>query len=64
MIKPNTILNDTWEIKHRVGSGSFCSLFLARNIHDKNAPLVAVKAVNDEANASMIRVSTFFSSYD
>lgn len=56
MFRPGTILNDTWEIKRRIGQGSFCELFLARNIIDKDAPLVAVKAQNDDIEASIIRV--------
>ena len=58
MFKPGTILNDTWEVKRRIGQGSFCELFLAYNIVDKNAPLVAVKAQNDGIEASIIRVTT------
>jgi tau tubulin kinase len=56
MLRPNTILNDTWEIKKRIGQGSFCELFLARNITDKDVPLVAIKAQNNEIEASIIRV--------
>ena len=56
MFRSGTILNDTWEIKRRIGQGSFCELFLARNIIDRNAPLVAIKAQNDDIEASIIRV--------
>lgn len=64
MFKPGTILNDTWEVKRRIGQGSFCELFLAHNIVDKNAPLVAVKAQNDGIEASIIRVTISVSSTD
>ena len=56
MFRPGTILNDTWEVKRRIGQGSFCELFLARNIVDRDAPMVAVKAQNSDIEASIIRV--------
>ena len=56
MFRAGTILNDTWEVRRRIGQGSFCELFLARNIVDKEAPMVAVKAQNSDIEASIIRV--------
>jgi hypothetical protein len=56
MFRPGTILNDTWEVKRRIGQGSFCELFLAHNIVDSSAPSVAIKAQNEGIEASIIRV--------
>jgi casein kinase 1 len=56
MFRPGTILNDTWEIKRRIGQGSFCELFLARNIIDMDAKFVAIKAQNEGIDAPIIRV--------
>lgn len=59
MFRPGTILNDTWEVKRRIGQGSFCELFLAHNIVDGSAPSVAIKAQNEGIEASIIRVMIF-----
>jgi hypothetical protein len=62
MFRPGTILNDTWEVKRRIGQGSFCELFLAHNIVDTTAPSVAIKAQNEGIEASIIRVLNIYES--
>ena len=37
----NAILDDVWEVKRQVGKGTFCDLFIARNLHKDE--LVAIK---------------------
>ena len=52
--KVNEILNDSWEIKKRVGKGTFCELFVARNIDDGS--FVAVKVQNEEIEGPILKV--------
>ena len=44
MISVDDILFDTWEIKRKVGKGTFCELFVATNIHTND--IVAIKSQN------------------
>jgi serine/threonine protein kinase len=63
MLRPLTILNDTWELKRKIGEGTFCELYLARDIIDEDSsPLVAVKVQSDTIDSSSVmRVRQHFS---
>ena len=49
----NVILEDVWEMKRKLGKGTFCELFIARNMH--TAELVAIKIQNPSIDAPVIR---------
>eukprot|EP01041_Mallomonas_annulata_P004435 gene4435-8839_t len=53
MFESFDIIDDTWEIKFRAGKGSFCELFLARNIH--NNQLVAIKVKNEDIDTGVLK---------
>lgn len=47
MTKSLDILADTWEVRQKVGQGTFSQLFVGRNIVDESEDLVAIKIMND-----------------
>lgn len=61
MIKSYTILNDTWEVNRKVGQGTFCHLYLGKNItgiyddQDEEKSLVAVKVNGEVVESSILK---------
>jgi hypothetical protein len=67
-ISSKEIVNDTWEIKKKVGKGSFCELFVAKNILTpllsssssssssiSSSQYYAIKIQNDDIDSSVLR---------
>mmetsp|Transcript_23329 Transcript_23329/g.21218 ORF Transcript_23329/g.21218 Transcript_23329/m.21218 type:complete len:468 (-) Transcript_23329:478-1881(-) len=55
MIKTLDILNDTWEVRNKIGQGAFSQLLIGKNIINDDEPLVAIKITNNDNEGSIIR---------